>query len=75
MSLVVERRKEQTLLATPTLWSYYKHMTIINDNSNIISEQSFKLIDNARGVIYDHHMFLIQATGLILEIFDVLTKI
>ncbi len=41
---------------------YYKHMTIQNDDSSIVSEQSFKLIDDARGVIYDRSMFIIQAT-------------
>ncbi len=44
---------------------YYKHMTIVNDNSSIISEQNFQLIDDARGVIYDRRMFIKQATGLI----------
>jgi hypothetical protein len=43
---------------------YYKHMTIVNDDSSVVSEQSFQLIDDARGVIYDRHMFIIQATGL-----------
>jgi len=42
---------------------YYKHMTIVNDDSSIVSEQTFDLIDDARGVIYDCHMFIIQATG------------
>jgi hypothetical protein len=44
---------------------YYKHMTIVNDDSSIISEQSFQLIDDPRGIIYDCHMFIIQATGAI----------
>ncbi len=38
-------------------------MTIVNDDSSIVSEQSFLLINNARGIIYNHHMFIIQATG------------
>ncbi len=42
---------------------YYKHMTIINDDSSIIINWSSKLIDVARGVIYDHYMFIVQATG------------
>jgi hypothetical protein len=37
-------------------------MTIINDNSSIIIKWSFKFIDAARGVIYDRHMFIVQAT-------------
>jgi hypothetical protein len=40
---------------------YYKHMTIVNDDSSAVSEQSFKLIDSAGGVIYDRRMFTIQA--------------
>jgi hypothetical protein len=48
---------------------YYKHRTIVNDDSSIVSEQSFLLIDDARGVIYDRHMFIIQATGLFLIFF------
>jgi len=48
---------------------YYKHMTIVNDDSSIVSEQSLKLIDDAKGIIYDHRMFIIQATGLFLIFF------
>jgi hypothetical protein len=43
---------------------YYKHMTIVNDDSSIVSGQSFKLIDDAGGVIYYCHLFIIRATGL-----------
>ncbi len=43
---------------------YYKHVTIINDNSSIISKWSSEFIDDARGVIYNRHMFIVQATGL-----------
>ncbi len=42
---------------------YYKHMKIVNDDSSIFSKQSFQLIDDARGVIYDRRMFIIQATA------------
>ncbi len=42
---------------------YYKHMTIVNDNSSTVSKLSSKLIDDARDVIYDCNMFKIQATG------------
>ncbi len=44
---------------------YCKHMTIVNDDSSFISKQSSKLIDDAKddakGVICDWHMFIIQA--------------
>ncbi len=43
---------------------YYKHMTIVNDDSSVVSGQSFKLIDDAGGVIYDRHSFIIRATGV-----------
>ena len=46
---------------------YYKHMTIVNDDSSIVSEQRFLLIDDARGVIYDCRMFIIQATDLSMD--------
>jgi hypothetical protein len=43
---------------------YYKHMTIVNDDSSIVIKWSFKLIDAARGVIYDCHLFIVQPTIL-----------
>ncbi len=42
---------------------YYKHVTIVNDDSSVISKWSFKLIDDLRVVIYDCHRFILQATG------------
>jgi hypothetical protein len=44
---------------------YYKH--IVNDQSSIVIKWSFKIIDATRGVIYDHHMFKVQATDGIYE--------
>ncbi len=41
---------------------YYKHITIVNVDSSVISNWCSKLIDDARVVIYDHNMFIIQAT-------------
>ncbi len=38
-------------------------MTIVNDDSSVVSEQSFLLIDDTRGIIYDRRMFIIKATG------------
>jgi hypothetical protein len=38
-----------------SLGLYYKHVTIVNDDSTLIGE--------ARVVIYDGNMFKIQATG------------
>jgi hypothetical protein len=42
---------------------YYKHVTIVNDGSSIVSKGSSKLIDYPRVVIYDRHRFIIQATS------------
>jgi hypothetical protein len=42
---------------------YYKQVTIVNDNSSTVSKLSSKLIDDARVVIYDCNMFIIQVTG------------
>ncbi len=38
-------------------------MTIVNDDSCVINKLETSLTDNARVVIYDHHMFIVQATG------------
>jgi hypothetical protein len=42
---------------------YYKLMTIINDDSKVINKLEASLFDDARVIIYDHHMFIVQATG------------
>ncbi len=41
---------------------HYKHVTIINDDSSIVSKFEASLTDDARVIIYDHHMFIEQAT-------------
>ncbi len=38
-------------------------MTIINDDSRVITKLETSLTDNTRVIIYDHHVFIIQATG------------
>ncbi len=42
---------------------YYKHVTIINDDSNIVNKFEASLTDDARVAIYNLHMFVIQATS------------
>jgi hypothetical protein len=39
---------------------YYKHVTIVNDTSSGINKLKASLNDAARGVIYEHHMFIVQ---------------
>ncbi len=43
---------------------------IVNDSSSIVNKWIFKLIgDPTRVVIFDHHQFIIQATGLLSYLF------
>jgi hypothetical protein len=37
-------------------------MTIVNDNSRVVNKLEASLADDARVVIYDRHMFILQAT-------------
>ncbi len=43
---------------------YYKPMMIVNDDSRVINKLEASLTDNARVFIYDHQMFIVQATLL-----------
>jgi hypothetical protein len=49
--------------STDLIGMYYKQVTIVNDDSSIISKLNFKLIDNPRVVIYDHNRFITQTLG------------
>ncbi len=42
---------------------YNKPFTIVNDNSKVVSMLETSLNDNARVIIYNRHMFIVQATG------------
>jgi hypothetical protein len=39
-------------------------MTIVNDDSRVINKLEASLTDNARVVIYNRHMFIVQATAV-----------
>ena len=41
---------------------YYKPITIINDDSRVINKLETSVTDDARFIIYEHHMFIVQAT-------------
>jgi hypothetical protein len=43
---------------------YHKPMIIINDDYRVINKLEASLTDNARVVIFERHMFIVQATGL-----------
>jgi hypothetical protein len=42
---------------------YYEHISIVNYNSSTINKLGASLPDDARVVIYNDHMFMVQATG------------
>ncbi len=44
-------------------WPVYKHVMIVNYASSGVNKLKASLNDNARVIIYDHHMFIVQATG------------
>jgi hypothetical protein len=43
---------------------YYKHITIVNDDTCVINKFEASLTDDTRVVIYDHRMFIVQVTGV-----------
>ncbi len=51
------------MLIVITCAFYYKHITVVNDDSSVISEWHSSCIDDVRVIILDHNMFIIQATG------------
>ncbi len=46
---------------SPNCGLYYKDVTIVNYNSSIVNKFGASLIDDIRVIIYDHHMFIVQA--------------
>jgi hypothetical protein len=42
---------------------YYKHITVVNDGSSIINKFETSVTNDVRVVVYNHHMFIVQATG------------
>ena len=40
-------------------------MTIVNDNSRVVNKLETSLTDKARVVIYDRHIFIVQATDVV----------
>ena len=45
---------------------YYKHITSVNDDSSVVNQFEASLTGEARVVIYNRHMFKVQAKGLVL---------
>jgi len=42
---------------------YHKHMTIVNYASRVVNKLKALLNEDARVIIYDCHVFMVQATG------------
>ncbi len=51
---------------------YYKPMTIVYDDTSVVNKLEASLTDDARVVIYNCHMFIEQATGVVLTALHVL---
>ncbi len=43
-------------------------MMIVNYDSRVVTKLETLLTDDARVIIYDRHMFIVQATGLLLPV-------
>ncbi len=41
----------------------YKHLTIVKDDPSTVNKFIYSHTDAARVIIYDHQMFIVQATG------------
>jgi hypothetical protein len=41
---------------------YYKHTMIMNNDSSIVNKFEASFTEDARVIIYNHHMFVIQVT-------------
>ncbi len=44
---------------------YYKHITIKNGDCSVVNEFEASVTDDVSVIIYDCHMFIVQATDLI----------
>jgi hypothetical protein len=61
------RVREWSTIYCPFCGLYYKHSVIVNDDSSIVHKFEASLTDDARVVIYNHPMFIVQATNFILH--------
>jgi hypothetical protein len=53
---------------------YYKPITIVNDDSRVINKLETSLIDDARVIIYDHHVFIGHSYNYFFFISDIKAK-
>jgi hypothetical protein len=53
---------EKTILDVMTCGLFYKDITITHDDSSDVNKFGASLTDAARVIMYDRHMFIVQAT-------------
>jgi hypothetical protein len=53
---------------------YYKHVTVVNYASSSVNKLRASLNDDARVIIYDHHIFIVKATGAWLIVLYLVTR-
>jgi hypothetical protein len=67
--LKVDNFKNVFIASTPFYLSFffcglfYKHIAIVNYDSRIVNKLGASLTDDARVIIYDRHVFIVQAIG------------
>jgi hypothetical protein len=54
---------------------YYKYITIVNDDSRVINKLETSLTDDARVIIYDCQIFIVQATRVMPKFFNLVEYI
>jgi hypothetical protein len=47
---------------------------IVNDESSVVNKLETSLNDDVRTVIYDHHMFIVQATDVSKQVYMLVFK-
>ncbi len=63
-SLIFTTKARAHPSGTPYRGLYYKPITIINDDSSVINQLETSLTDDARVIIYNRLMFIVQAIEL-----------
>ncbi len=46
---------------------YHKPMIVVNEGSRVVYKLETSLTGDGRIIIYDHHMFIVKATGYIVK--------
>jgi hypothetical protein len=58
------KKKKKKFHNIDTCGLYYKHIAIVNYDSSMVKKFGASLTDDARVIIYDRHLFIVQATGV-----------